>query len=103
LNDDYASAIQKLNSFSNIKTIGYVKTNFAQRNIADVLHDVSVYAGWSKSNGGLAMHGIFFDEVAYEYDEGTRDYMQAINQAAKRADGLMGSRMVSDATGLGCA
>jgi hypothetical protein len=98
---DYTTQIQKLNSFPNVRTIGYVRTDFAKRNITSVLSDVSVYSGWANSpsdganSNPLALHGIFFDEIPNEYSPETATYLSAINQAVKSSSGLLPARTVS--------
>jgi len=102
--NDYVSQIQRLNTYLNVRTIGYVPTGYASRNITSVLHDVSTYSGWAaypttKTNStGLAVHGIFFDEAPYEYSEEAADYLKTINRAVKNASGLLPDRMVSEQT-----
>jgi hypothetical protein len=100
-NTDYSSQIQKLNSFPNVRTVGYVRTDFAKRNITSVLLDVAIYSGWATNpNDGtnltaLALHGIFFDEVPNEYSPETATYLSTINLAVKNASGLLPGRTVS--------
>jgi hypothetical protein len=97
-NNDYSAQIQKLNAFPNVKTIGYVRTGFATRNITAILQDVSTYSGWSKNPNAAnstAMHGIFFDEVPNEWSAETAQYLNTINQAVKNAPGLLPDRTVS--------
>lgn len=77
-----------------METVGYVPTEYATRNISDVISDISTYAGWAAKNSSLAMHGIFFDEAPYEYSAAAVEYMRTINQVAKNATGLQGDRTV---------
>lgn len=100
--DDYAPQIQSLNAYSNVRTVGYVRTNYARRNISAVIDDVATYAGWGKnqsantnSSAPLAVDGIFFDEAPYDYTEDVGKYMETINEAAKNTSGFLPDRIVS--------
>jgi hypothetical protein len=101
-NDDYTAQIQKLNSYPNVRTIGYVPTAYATRNITSVLLDVSTYSGWlqlgstNTNSTGLAVQGIFFDEVPRQYSPEASEYLKTINKAVKNASGLLPDRMVSE-------
>ena len=93
-NDDFLSAVRKLNTYPNVQTVGYVRTNYSSRSIGDVLQDVSTYSGWATNASGVAMHGIFFDEAPHEYSAETTAYMRRANDAVLRADGLQGDKTV---------
>lgn len=92
--DHYTTAVQKLNTYPNVKTVGYVRTGYATRNISTVVSEVDTYAGWASKSSGLAMHGIFFDESPHEYSADAVEYMRSVNQAAKNATGLQGGKTV---------
>jgi hypothetical protein len=98
--DDYTSQIQKLNTFPNVQTLGYVHTSYAQRDIQSVLTDIATYSGWSKGSAnadmpGFAVHGIFVDEVPSVYSPEAAEYLRTINVAIKTAPGLLGKKLVS--------
>jgi hypothetical protein len=95
-NADYVPAIQKLNAFHNARTVGYVRTDYGNRSLDDVLQDISTYSGWANSSQGIEMHGIFFDEAAHDYTADVADYMQTANDAVKAASGIAGDKIVSD-------
>jgi hypothetical protein len=91
--------IQKINNFTNVQTVGYVRTGYATRNISDVLADVAVYSGWNTNANAttgtkLSVHGIFFDEAPSEYSSANAEYMLTINQAVKEASGFLGQKTV---------
>jgi hypothetical protein len=92
---DYITQIQKLNTYPNVQTVGYVRTNWTNRNIDDVLRDVGVYSGWAANSTDLAVHGIFFDETPNEFSQSAVDYLRTINIAVKGAAGLLGNRTVN--------
>lgn len=93
--EEYISSIHKLNSHANVKTLGYVRTSYATRNITYVLQDVAIYSGWYTVNTtSIAIDGIFFDEMPSEYSTVNFEYMKTINHSAKSASGLQADRMV---------
>ena len=89
----YVAAIAKLNSFPNVRSIGYVPTGYATRNISLVLADIETYSGWA-SQAGLAVHGIFFDEIPHQYSNDVSTYLDTINAAVKQASGILSSKTV---------
>jgi len=93
-NDDYVPAIQRLNAFPNARTVGYVRTNYTLRPLADVLQDISTYSGWANSSQGIEMHGIFFDEAVHEYTPEAAEYMKEANDAVRAASGFAGEKTV---------
>ncbi|KAM0719794.1 hypothetical protein Q7P37_003928 [Cladosporium fusiforme] len=93
-NDDYFPAIQKLNTFPNVRTVGYVRTGYGNRTLSDVLQDISTYSGWSNSSQGIEMHGIFFDEAPHEYSADHAQYMKEANDAVRDAVGIRGNKTI---------
>jgi len=94
---DYITAIQLLNTFSNVKTMGYIRLTWAERDINEVLGDLQRYSNWanySSKGEGLSMHGIFYDEAPHVYTPEAAEYMKKINQAVKKAPGLLANRTV---------
>lgn len=94
-NEHYTASVEKLNTYPNVQTIGYVRTGYASRNISDVVAEVSTYAGWASNSSALAMHGIFFDEAPHQYSADAVEFMHIANQAVKDAIGLQGDKTVS--------
>ncbi|KAL3459624.1 Spherulation-specific family 4 [Aspergillus heterothallicus] len=90
----YQQAIRQLDTYPNVQKVGYVRTGYAERNITEVLADISTYSGWQAQSAQLAMEGIFFDEAPHQYAADTVEYMNRINQAVKNATGLTGERTV---------
>jgi len=95
---DYIRELPKLNAFSNVQTVGYVRTGYAKRDMQTVLHEVSVYSKWAEASSDpkFAVHGIFFDETPSQCDATSETFYQAINTAVKGSAGL-GNTMVSHA------
>ena len=92
--DKYTPQLEKLNNYTNVQTVGYVRTGYATDNISLVISEVATYAGWASKSSGLAMHGIFFDEAPYEYSAAAVEYMHTINEAVKNSTGLQGAKTV---------
>ncbi|POS84731.1 hypothetical protein EPUL_001871, partial [Erysiphe pulchra] len=69
--NNYKREILKLNSYANVKTVGYVSTRWAHRELRFALSDVAIYSNWSKypsSTPGLGVKGIFLDETVTQYN-----------------------------------
>lgn len=92
--EQYSISIAKLNTYANVRTVGYVRTGYADRNISTVVAEVSTYARWFSSSSTLAMHGIFFDESPHRYSAEAVEYMHLVNQGVKNSTGLQGDRTV---------
>ncbi|KAL2784026.1 Spherulation-specific family 4 [Aspergillus keveii] len=48
---EYITGVSTLNSYANAHTIGYVRTNWADRDIDDVKQDIDVYSRWASYSG----------------------------------------------------
>ena len=71
-----------------------MRTDYGNRNLSDVLQDISTYSGWANSSQGIQMHGIFFDEAAHEYTPEVAEYMRTANDAVKAASGFSSDKTV---------
>jgi hypothetical protein len=99
--DTYLQEIAKLNSYDNIRTIGYVRTNYSQRALDDVYNDINVYASWaSNRNENISMKGIFFDECPNSYTTEIGQFMQQIDSYAKNSSGFGGFNYVLFCNGI---
>jgi hypothetical protein len=85
---DYSHAITTLNSFNNVRTVGYVATTWCERELSSVLDDVAAYSFWGEYQDSLAIDGIFVDETPTQYSPGFDSYLQTIAQAVHTSDGL---------------
>ncbi|KAF2201230.1 hypothetical protein GQ43DRAFT_463341 [Delitschia confertaspora ATCC 74209] len=74
----YQSEIPKLKTYRNIRTLGYVATNYTNKAIEEVLEEVQTYAEWGKhsNNTKLRVDGIFFDETPTDYSDKKYRYLQ---------------------------
>jgi hypothetical protein len=85
---NYEIALEGLNNFTNVKTLGYVATSWTERNMSSVLADISAYAAWSNhSNPNIMVQGIFFDEVTSSTKNESLEYMKNITNFARTALG----------------
>lgn len=81
----YLDEIPKLRSYPNIRTLGYVATHYAEKDIQDVLAEVDVYGRWPKmtNNTKMRVDGIFFDETPSTYDPDDYAYLKRASQHVK--------------------
>jgi hypothetical protein len=93
-NEDFVPGLERLSTYSNARTLGYVRTEYGERNISDVLRDVATYANWSTTAANLSVSGIFFDETVSEYNLEAATYLIHIDNAAKNATGIREQRLV---------
>ena len=79
-----------------MQTIGYVRTDYCRRDVADVIRDVEVYSGWpgATANEGIHVDGIFFDETPNAWSEMVGEYLDQITEQVKQVEGIQGGRLV---------
>ena len=87
----YQNALPNLTSRSNVVTVGHVDTNFALRNINDVLMDVNLYGSLK---GNLEIQGIFFDHTPTAFTNNSLNYLNQIDSAVKDHSGFRGKKLV---------
>ncbi|KAL8995954.1 MAG: hypothetical protein Q9169_004427 [Polycauliona sp. 2 TL-2023] len=78
--ENHITGISKLNSFDNVRTIGYVLTGYGSRDNGLVNADVDTYASWT---GDTKMDGIYFDEVSNDDTTANFDRMATLSQHAR--------------------
>lgn len=81
----YLDEIPKLRTYPNIRTLGYVATHYAEKNIEDVLAEIDVYAKWPKvtNNPKMRVDGIFLDETPSTYEAEEYAYLKRASQAVR--------------------
>jgi len=85
---NYEVALEGLNNFTNVVTLGYVPVSWGNRNISTVLGEISCYAAWpNHTNPNIAVKGIFFDETTSAMTNETFAYMNNITTFARGALG----------------
>jgi len=97
---NFIRELPKLNSYSNVVTIGYVLTEWATRDINDVYDDVDTYASFAttpnpNNNGTFALNGIFFDQTPNGYTAAAVTFMQTIDTYVKAESGFGSLSFVS--------
>ncbi|KAH7100969.1 Spherulation-specific family 4 [Auriculariales sp. MPI-PUGE-AT-0066] len=60
--ENYAAAITAVNSYPNVKSIGYIRSTWAARPVGEYQADVDTYAGFAASN--YTIEGVFIDEAS---------------------------------------
>ncbi|CZR61097.1 uncharacterized protein PAC_10993 [Phialocephala subalpina] len=85
---NYQSALNTLNNFTNVVTLGYVATSWTQRDISSVMGDISSYAAWNNyTSANIAVQGIFFDEATSSPANDSISYMKNVTAFAKTSLG----------------
>lgn len=93
---NYTREIVRLNSYANVRTIGYVATGYAKRELAAVLQDIAIYSAWSNNaTPGLGMQGIFFDETPSQYEPSIAHFLDTAHAAVRSAADFGSQCMVS--------
>ncbi|KAK1833937.1 Spherulation-specific family 4-domain-containing protein [Podospora conica] len=87
----YRDAIAELHRYPNVQVLGYVRTDYARRPLADAVRDVGVYAAWPEA---LAVEGIFLDEAPHVWDERAEAFMRELGGGIKAQEGIRGGRMI---------
>ncbi|KAG6099071.1 hypothetical protein E4U30_007115 [Claviceps sp. LM220 group G6] len=62
---NYITGVSQLNALRNIKTIGYVRTNYSKAPMQELKANMTIWKSWSTyKTANISIHGIFFDESA---------------------------------------
>lgn len=77
LDSNYARAVVELHS-SGIKSLGYVRTDYARQSLATVKGEIDRWKQY------YLPHGIFFDEMAYDDDDQKVAYYRGVGNYAKQ-------------------
>jgi hypothetical protein len=88
--ENYTREITRLNSFPNVRTIGYVAVQYGRKVIQTAFEEVTQYAAWSEQNKDLAMQGIFLDESPQIADEHNSTFLDQLQQHIKNQKELSG-------------
>ncbi|KAE8369618.1 Spherulation-specific family 4-domain-containing protein [Aspergillus caelatus] len=88
--ENFLTAVPRLASYSNALVLGYVSTQKGTRDISEVEKDIQTYAAWPSTSGksSFAVHGIFLDEAATDYNADTVTYYKNLASTIKQSDGL---------------
>ncbi|KAF2808369.1 uncharacterized protein BDZ99DRAFT_390246 [Mytilinidion resinicola] len=85
---NYTHGVATLNKLDNVRTIGYVATNWGQKDAQKVLQEVTTYSGWTSQDSSVALDGIFFDETPAQYHPDHAQYLLKVSEAVREADGF---------------
>ncbi|KAE9372917.1 hypothetical protein N431DRAFT_545347 [Stipitochalara longipes BDJ] len=87
---NYTREIPRLNACVNVRTVGYISTDYAKRNLNLVLRDIKMYSAWSENSTfpRLGMYGIFLDESSSQYEPASRKYFKTVASAVRSDVGL---------------
>jgi hypothetical protein len=93
---DYVREVPRLNSFANVRTVGYLAIDYCNKPLAQARAEVDLYAGWRRDHAidGLYVQGIFIDETHNHVLEARGHYLDDLGQFIKGMDGLAGERLV---------
>ncbi|TPX12877.1 uncharacterized protein E0L32_006757 [Thyridium curvatum] len=63
-NFDWRPAVAKLNTYNNVQTLGYVRTNYGNEPYDMMVNNITIWSQWKDLAGtDISIHGIFFDET----------------------------------------
>lgn len=81
----YLDEIPKLRNYPNIRTLGYVATHYAEKDIEAVLAEIDTYAKWPQVTNitKVRVDGIFLDETPSTFDAEEYAYLKRAAQAVK--------------------
>lgn len=85
---NYTREISRLNTFSNVRTIGYVALDYGKRAVDAAYADITKYAEWRTTNPNLAMQGIFLDESPQLADDHNTTMLAEVKTRIKNTRGL---------------
>lgn len=95
----FSAGISKLNSYSNVQTIGYVDTATGGRPYSSVTADIQAYANWANySPKNIAVKGIFFDDFTVSTTQAS--YTYASNIANYAHEHVSGASVIFNPGGL---
>lgn len=93
----YLDEMPKLRNYPNIRSLGYVATNYTNRPIEDVMLEIRTYADWPRilNDERVGVDGIFFDETPGTYDWRWYEYLSILRDEVKGTNGL-GEKVVGE-------
>ena len=66
---NYISGVSQLNSHANVKTVGYVRTNYGTSSLDELKANITTWSKWSTyTAANVAVNGIFFDETVADFN-----------------------------------
>jgi hypothetical protein len=95
---NYTREIPRLNAYANVRTVGYVSTDYTKRDLGAILRDVKVYSAWSENAtiASLGMRGIFLDETPSQYDDASARVLETTAASIRSSTGFGTNPLVSE-------
>lgn len=86
----YINEIPKLKHYPNIRSLGYVATNYTDKSLDSVLAEIRQWANWPTlmNNTQMAIDGIFFDEIPGLYQWQKHDYLETTTDTVHSSEQL---------------
>jgi hypothetical protein len=99
----YIEEIPKLRDYPNIRTLGYVATNYTDKALDSVLAEIRQWASWPilMNDTRMAVDSIFFDEIPGLYQWQKHDYLKTAADSVQASE-LLGHKLVGESI-LWCA
>ncbi|KAL2074258.1 hypothetical protein VTL71DRAFT_8036 [Oculimacula yallundae] len=93
---NYTRDIPRLNSYPNVRTVGYVSTSWTNRNISLALADIQTYSKWASDSTvpNLGMKGIFLDETPTTWTAEAQEYLENVASAIRSDSGLSNDPLI---------
>jgi hypothetical protein len=84
----YIDAIERLNKFQNVQTLGYIDNDGGKTENTTVRTEIATYAGWSNVSQNLGLSGIYFDKTPDRDESDVRAYLRNISAAVRQSNGF---------------
>ncbi|KAL2832338.1 Spherulation-specific family 4 [Aspergillus pseudoustus] len=94
---NYAREVPRLNAYSNVYTVGYIRIDYCRKPLQDSFDEVARYASWSEQyeTSKLGVRGIFVDETPNHHSPERADYLDALTRYIKQSPGILGDKFVA--------
>jgi hypothetical protein len=85
----FIDAVERINIYPNVQTLGYINTANGTMLNATVRTEIATYAGWSNVTKDLALDGIYFDQTPSKNDEKgvAKEYLRNVSSTVRDTDG----------------
>ncbi|KAE8151471.1 Spherulation-specific family 4-domain-containing protein [Aspergillus avenaceus] len=86
---NYAREIARLNSYTNVDTVGYIAVGYCKKTLQDAYEEVKTYATWANdyAQTGLGVGGIFLDETPNNWTPEAAESLMALQRYIKSTPG----------------
>jgi len=99
---NYTRELPRLNTFSNVRTVGYVSTDYLARDPGAILRDIEVYSAWSENATvhNMGVKGIFLDETPAIYDDDSAEALESVAASIRSATGFGSNSLIVHNPGM---